>query len=1039
MASSRSPSRSCAFAVAVLLAGALYFPCGLAGQSMPVSSGPPMSAQLPPDAQAQLNKFESDLRTARASHNTKAEAISLTQISAVYYHVSDFRRTLEFATQAAAVYHRVGDAVNEAMQLSNIGLVYASLGENQKALDYYNQALPVLRRTGNPGSLAGVVNNIGGVYNSLGRWQQALDYFAQAQALYRQAGDRKGEVKALNGLGNAYSELGDKRKALDDFNQTLPISRQAGDRGGEASALNHIGRVYNDTGERQKALEYYNQALPIYHQLGDRADEAGVLGNIGNAYNMLGEKQKALQSYEQILLIFRQVGDRGDEATTLNNIGHIYSDLGQKQKALENYNDALNVQRQTGDPAAEARTLNNLGELYHAPGEEQKAIEYYNRALTIRRGTGDRNGEAGTLADIGYLYSRLGDKQKALEYYHQALPLDRAADDLDDESIALAEIGRVYNELGDKQRALEYLRQALPLATLTNDPLSQAWVLRSMMLAQQPAQPALAIFFGKEALDRLQQVRGNILGLDKELQRSFLSSNVAYYRDLADLLIAQGRLSEAEQVLDLLKEQEYSDYVRGETTSKAGSLALTPAEQEAEDDYQKSTKQIVALGEQRARLNKIDSRTAEQEQQYAQIKIQLESANKGLDDYYQRLYVLLAKQGSANIQLSDVKGLAAKLKGQIAESPHTVALYTLAGKERTSLIVITPQITVARYSDISEEELNKKVAALQFALRDPARDPKLPAEELYKVLIEPVKADLEQAGAETLIWYLDGVLRYVPMSALFDGKQYLLEKYSSVTITQASTDHLSELPNVSHLSAAAMGISQKYEAGLPELPAVVGELDEVVKDEKVQGANGVLPGSILLNGQFTEKALESQLRQGHGVVHIASHFVLNPGDDTQSYLLLAGKDGGSNGYHLTVAGFGDDPDMDLSKTDLLTLSACDTGIGGSASNGREVDGLGTMAQLRGAKAVISSLWAVNDASTGKLMADFYRRWVSGEGKTTKVEALRQAQLDLLRGRVTVGSGRRGRGSEMMTRNTGASTEYAHPYYWAPFVLMGNWR
>jgi CHAT domain-containing protein len=310
---------------------------------------------------------------------------------------------------------------------------------------------------------------------------------------------------------------------------------------------------------------------------------------------------------------------------------------------------------------------------------------------------------------------------------------------------------------------------------------------------------------------------------------------------------------------------------------------------------------------------------------------------------------------------------------------------------------------------------------------------------LYQILIGPVKADLDQARAETLVWSLDGALRYVPMAALYDGKRYLVEQYNTVTITPVSIPHLSDKPDLSNLSTVAMGISRKYEGGLPPLPSVVGELDDIVTDAKVQGAHGVLPGTILLDGQFTEKAMEDKLDSPHGVVHIASHFVFKPGDDSQSYLLLAGKDEGGAGFRLTVADFRDNQKLVLDGTDLLTLSACETGMGGNASNGREVDGLGTTAQLKGAKAVISSLWEVNDSSTGELMADFYQRWARGAGKVEKVEALRQAQLDLLLGKTKLKAGSGGRGIETNAPAGVVAEGYAHPYYWAPFVLMGNWR
>ena len=273
-------------------------------------------------------------------------------------------------------------------------------------------------------------------------------------------------------------------------------------------------------------------------------------------------------------------------------------------------------------------------------------------------------------------------------------------------------------------------------------------------------------------------------------------------------------------------------------------------------------------------------------------------------------------------------------------------------------------------------------------------------------------------------------------------KPRFVERYNTVTITPVSIPHLAETPDVSNLTAAGMGISQKFEDGLPPLPSVAAELQQVIQNGKSTGDHGALPGTILLNADFTEKAMENLLDRQVAVVHIASHFVFKPGDDSQSYLLLAGKDQDKAGFHLTVADFRDDQKISLEETQLLTLSACETGMSGTAGNGREIDGLGTTAQLKGAKAVISSLWEVNDASTGMLMADFYRRWVSGGGKVTKAEALREAQLDLLQGKQATTAGGQNRGITEDEKETGAasgSANYANPYYWAPFVLMGNWK
>jgi len=142
---------------------------------------------------------------------------------------------------------------------------------------------------------------------------------------------------------------------------------------------------------------------------------------------------------------------------------------------------------------------------------------------------------------------------------------------------------------------------------------------------------------------------------------------------------------------------------------------------------------------------------------------------------------------------------------------------------------------------------------------------------------------------------------------------------------------------------------------------------------------------------------------------------------------------------LTLDAIKHDPGFGMDRVELLTFSACKTAVTAKAADGHEVDGLAGVGHKLGAKAVMASLWEVDDASTAELMSDFYRRWAAGGGNLSKVEALRQAQVDLLKGTVTaLGSGS-GRGfmtaepAQIMPRG------YARPYFWAPFVLMGNWR
>jgi CHAT domain-containing protein/tetratricopeptide (TPR) repeat protein len=1006
MLHSRFLSRPFADGLLLLVAGCLILPFELNGQEGlgPQVSGQELPSQpsgvlSPAATQAQLKQLEETRKAAHSAHDKKAEARALNQIGDLNLRAADFRNAMNNYNRALALARSANDAVEQAAALNGTARCYRAQAQPQKALQTFQEELTLATASGDQRGQAAALLGMAGVDNFLGEKQKALEYLNQALLIERKTGERRGEAALLNDLGSVYTDLGERRRALEYFNQALPIRREVGDRGGEAATLGAIGSVYCDLGEEQKALEYLNQALPMQRELNARGGEAATLTGIGRVYWQLGENQEALDYFNQALPIQREVSNRMGEANVLTDIGLVYSSLRERQKALDYQNQALKVFRQIDFALGQGRVLNNIGVIYGNHGEYQKALEYYNQALPILRQANFRRGEANTLNNIGNMYGRLGDKQNALEYF----------------------------------------KQALAVATVVSDPLLESQVFMHLMQNQRASQPGLAVFYGKQGINLLQQVRSNIQGMDDDVQKTFLSSKDGFYHALADLLIAQGRLGEAQQVLDLLKQQEYQDYVRGGTGSTLSPLTLTPAEMQAELDYQKSTAQLASEAEQWAQLRKNSARTAAEEAQYQDLSNKLQAASNGLEGYYSRLYVLFGNNSDANKQVADVKGGVSALKQTIARMPHTVALYTLVGSDRISIIVVTGTTAVAREYAIAESDLNKKVAAFEQALRNPSQDPRPLAQELYTVLIAPVKADLDQAGAQTLVWSLDGVLRYVPLAALYDGKQYVVQKYGTVTITPVSIPHLNEKPNVHAMRTVAMGISRKYEDGLPALPAVAAELKRVVHDPKVQGANGVLPGTILLNDQFTEKGMESVLGAQHTVVHIASHFVFKPGDDSESYLLLSGQGEGGTGYHLTVADFRDNQQLALDDTDLLTLSACETGVSGNAGNGREVDGLGTTAQLKGAKAVISSLWSVNDASTGQLMGDFYKRWATGAGSVPKVEALRQAQLDFLLARAKPGAGASNRGLVMEKAATPALGGYMHPYYWAPFVLMGNWR
>jgi CHAT domain-containing protein/predicted negative regulator of RcsB-dependent stress response len=1008
------------------------------------------------------------------------EPRALVCIGIAHAGLGEKQEALDAFNQALAVYQTVDDPANKAWTLLNLGQIYSDLGEKQKAADFLNQAVPMLHAAGNRAGEAATLINLGNAYlvlneqqkavnafsealaltsrgiaNLAGRGianltkdkgQDALKDFEQALAIYRARNDESGEAGSLASIGDTYDALDQFSQAVDFYAQALPLLRKVGNRLREAGILQSMGMAYSLLGDAQKSLDFMTQALPMELALKNDMAQAGTLFFMGEDNAILGHLKEALDDLNQAVTQSRAVGDTQDEAGAFFALGYVYLVLGDAAKAKEDFGQALPLFNQLGDRAGAAMVKQMIGVSDGLAGNNDAALKAMRQALPGLHGENEPVAGTAVQFSMGLSYLALGNVSGALASFNTALERSSSEGNLQTKAIALSMLGEVYTEQGDRQKARDCLQQALPMFKAIDSPLFEAATADALLRDLKDENPGLAIFYGKHAVNLMQKVRGNVTGLDAELQKSFLESKTDFYRHLADLLISQGRLPEAQQVLDLLKEQEYIDYVRGDATNTLGQLELTPAEQEVEEDYQRTTGQIVALGEQWTMLKALTTRTGEQEREFQQLGEQLARAEQGLGDFYARTAGQFSSGAAASKQLSVVKGEVSLLRQTLAGMPHTAALYTLVTKERLSIIVITGSTTVAREVAITEQDLTEKVKAFEQALSSCGEstgcyDPKPAARELYDILIEPVKADLDRAQAQTLVWSLDGALRYIPIAALYDDSHYVVENYATVTITPAYIAHLAEKPNFSNVSVAAMGISRQYESDLPALPAVVFELDEVVNDTEVKNARGVLPGTILLNDQFTEKAMEGQLGGQHRIVHIASHFVLQPGLDDASYLLLAGKDSPADGYHLTVADFRSNTNLKLEDTDLLTLSACQTGVSGSTDDGREVDGLAMIAQKKGAKAVISTLIEVNDASAGALMADFYKRWAGGAGTVAKVEALRQAQLDLLQGRIMPQAATSGRGVKVDDGSGAAQTgpmNYAHPYYWAAYVLMGNW-
>ncbi|HTA95010.1 MAG TPA: CHAT domain-containing protein, partial [Verrucomicrobiae bacterium] len=337
---------------------------------------------------------------------------------------------------------------------------------------------------------------------------------------------------------------------------------------------------------------------------------------------------------------------------------------------------------------------------------------------------------------------------------------------------------------------------------------------------------------------------------------------------------------EAEQVLDLLKEQELKEVVRGapdDAASKVQPLKLSDAQQKAENDLaapEKTSEALTSLSIEYSTLQAKQKRTPAEDARLKTLDSNIQAANGEVSSFFTKtLYPELAQKAgtqNANALLSKEKSDVSRLQNSLAElGPRVMGIRVLFGEEHAYAIVVTAHTRQKFELKATPANLRTKVLQVRDDLRNPLADPKPHLAELYATVVAPLAGELKTieqipAGASadknnvpTLLWSLDGVLRYLPMAALYDGHRYMLERFNNVLFTPESYGHMGAPANPSsaRLRVLAMGLSKSF-GGLPALPGVMPELEAVVHAPAMPKSHGPMEGKLLPNEQFTLAALK---------------------------------------------------------------------------------------------------------------------------------------------------------------------------------------
>lgn len=879
------------------------------------------------------------------------------------------------------------DNIIDCNELLEEGEEFYLLSNFERSLSYFNSALQCYRDVGNRNGEGIALGNMGAAYDSLGLYEQALIFYEQALVASREAGDLSNEGITLNNIGEVYRVQGRYVVAQDYYDRARAIAVQLGNRSSEATSLNNIGLVKYSLGNLGEAITYFEESLGISRIVGNRLGEGAALHNLGLVYHANGQYALAQDSYDLALAIAREVGDRVGEEKTLNAISGVYRSLGQYDRAMIYVEQALNLSRIVSDRAGEAAALNNLGDIYRKQGYLDQALAHFEQALSIHREVGNRPAQGAPLLNIGLVYHSLQRSSDALNAFFEALAISREVGDLVGEGAILNNIALVYLSQGAFEQALSNYMQALVVAEQVGDRLGETMALYNIgRVHQAVGDDDQALNFYNDAVTVLESTRASI---GTETGRiDFIGQYEYLFGDTMNLNLMTRRTRDAFYMSERARARTFLDSLA------TGYVELDNKEMDRLIQNERSAYQsrwilqeMLARGRAQDPLDK--EWVARLEDDLAEAEAAHEATVSAITSRSDRLSALIPGRGLDYVL--DVEETQAQLS--VGTTLVSYFLYTTHNEEEQAVAFVLTQDSFEAVSlAVGEQQLGNEIEDFRrFASTGELHPDSL--KQLYTWLIEPLAKHLTTPN---LIIVPHGVLHYLPFAALTDGVRYLGDQFVISTLPSASTLPLLAESHVQTSKPLVLGNPISATANLTSLPAAEVEATKIA----------ALYDDTAFTGLTATESLVHEQAGRHGVLHIAAHAGFNSVAPLQSGLYLA-ADGTNDGILHVDEVYG----LNLEATDLVVLSACQTNIG-EVSVGDDFVALNRAFLFAGAPAVVASLWNVNDEATSILMTSFYTYLNLG---WSLAEALHQVQIDL------------------RTEHP----EYAHPYYWAAFVLNGE--
>ena len=803
------------------------------------------------------------------------------------------------------------------------------------------------------------------------------------------------------------------------------------------------GQAAYNLGRYQDAVVAWRQVEQVYQRQGEQVNRASNLNHLTLAYQELGQLDAAEKSNARSLQLLQTQSESQENlailAQALNIKGSLQLAMGKPQSALETWQKAASTYQQAQDSLGTVGSRVNQAQALQAMGFHRRSQKLLLQIQEQLKQESNPLLKVKVLNSFGTTLQTIGDLNLSQEVLESSLAISRDLNLPEERAIALFSLGNTAKLKEDEQQAIAFYQQA---AALAKQPLikteAQLNLLGSLIATEQVS----------EAKALLPEIKANIINLP--LSRSAIYAQVNLAKNLSDLQAKDSDSSRLDSEITsiLAQAQKRARQIQDNRAESAawGTLGHFYERQQQWNKAEKTTLKALNLAQlsdavdlsyqwqwQLGRLLTTKENYLQAIAYYTEAVDNLQSLRSSLvavssqaqfsfretvEPVYRELVSLLLNDNSSQEQLQQAREVIESLQlaelenffheacldaqpKQADEVDATAAvIYPIILSDRLDVILSLPDSSLRHYStDLPQAKIEKTIADLYQSLNPffSNKQRMQLSQQVYSWLIEPATADLDKHGIETLAFVLDGNLRNLPMSALHDGEQYAIEKYNI-----ALTPGLQLLPSpglaVDDLQAVVAGVSESNQ-GFSALPGVEEEVTQIVSQ---------LPSQLLLNEEFTDANLQEKLRNTDApIVHLATHgqfsstvedtFIVTwqervQVDELQSLLRTRET-------------------SRIEPIELMVLSACQTATGDE----RAALGMAGMAVRSGARSTVATLWSVKDESTTRLIDEFYQQLIQPQSINNKAEALRKAQIALIK-----------------------SQDFNHPFYWSPFVLVGNW-